>query len=35
MHKHSRIHCIIPPDMLKNIATKGTESQKNLAIEHT
>ena len=32
MHKHSPINCIIPPYMLKNIATKGTEAQKNLAI---
>ena len=32
MHKHLPIHCIIPPDMLKNIATKGTESQKNMAM---
>jgi Zn-dependent metalloprotease len=32
MHKHSHINCIIPPDMLKNIATKGTEAQKNIAI---
>ena len=32
MHKHSLINCIIPPDMLKNIATKGTEAQKNLAM---
>lgn len=32
MHKHSHINCIIPPDMLKNIATKGTASQRNLAM---
>ena len=32
MHKHSPINCIVPPYMLKNIATKGTEAQKNLAI---
>ena len=32
MHKHSHINCIVPPYMLKNIATKGTESQKNLAM---
>ena len=32
MHKHSHINCIIPPDMLKNIATKGTERQRNLAM---
>jgi Zn-dependent metalloprotease len=33
MHKHSGINCFIPPHILKNIATKGTESQKDLAIE--
>jgi len=33
MHKHSGINCFIPPHMLKNIATKGTESQKVLAID--
>ena len=33
MHKHSGINCFIPPHMLKNIATKGTESQKALAID--
>ena len=32
MHKHSPVNCIVPPHMLKNIATKGTEAQKNLAI---
>ncbi|HKY53138.1 MAG TPA: M4 family metallopeptidase [Anaerolineales bacterium] len=32
MHKHSHINCIVPPYMLKNIATKGTEAQKILAI---
>lgn len=32
MHKHSHINCIVPPYMLKNIATKGTQSQKNLAM---
>ena len=32
MHKHSPINCIVPPYILKNIATKGTETQKNLAI---
>jgi Zn-dependent metalloprotease len=32
MHKHSPIHCFIPPHVLQNIATKGTERQKNLAI---
>jgi Zn-dependent metalloprotease len=33
MHKHSGINCFIPPHILKNIATKGTESQKLLAID--
>src|SRR5215207_7323170 len=33
MHKHSGINCFIPPHILKNIATKGTESQKILAID--
>lgn len=33
MHKHSGINCFIPPHILKNIATKGTESQKTLAID--
>jgi Zn-dependent metalloprotease len=33
MHKHSPIYCIVPPHMLKNIATKGTGSQKALAID--
>ncbi len=32
MHRHSHVNCIVPPHILKNIATKGTESQKNLAI---
>lgn len=32
MHKHSPINCFVPPHVLKNIATKGTEKQKNLAI---
>lgn len=32
MHKHFPINCFLPPHVLKNIATKGTESQKNLAI---
>ncbi len=32
MHKHSPIHCFVPPHVLKNIATQGTERQKNLAI---
>lgn len=33
MHKHSPVNCIVPPHMLKNIATSGTPSQKQLAIE--
>lgn len=33
MHKHSGINCFLPPHILKNIATKGTESQKTLAID--
>lgn len=32
MHKHSPVNCFVPPHILINIATKGTESQKNLAI---
>jgi Zn-dependent metalloprotease len=32
MHRHSPVNCFVPPHILKNIATKGTESQKNLAI---
>jgi Zn-dependent metalloprotease len=32
MHKHSPINCFVPPHVLKNIATKGTERQKSLAI---
>lgn len=33
MHKHSAIDCFIPPHILKNIATKGTEAQKTFAID--
>lgn len=33
MHKHFPVNCFVPPHILKNIATKGTESQKNLAID--
>lgn len=33
MHRHFPVHCFVPPHILKNIATKGTESQKNLAID--
>lgn len=32
MHKHFFANCFIPPHILKNIATKGTETQRNLAI---
>lgn len=32
MHKHFPVNCILPPHILKNIATKGTENQKELAI---
>lgn len=31
-HLHP-INCIVPPHMLENIATNGTETQRNLAIE--
>lgn len=33
MHKHRHINCFIPPHMLKNIATKGTDKQRVLAID--
>ena len=33
MHKHPGINCFIPPHILKNIATKGTENQKSLAMQ--
>src|SRR6266487_2638068 len=33
MHNRSPIYCILPPHILKNIATKGSDVQKNLAIE--
>jgi Zn-dependent metalloprotease len=33
MHNHSFVNCFLPPHILKNIATKGTDSQKNLAID--
>src|SRR5215208_6121584 len=33
IHKHSHINCVLPPHILKNIATKGTQSQKALAID--
>jgi len=33
MHKHHHpVNCIVPPHMLEEIATKGSESQRNLAI---
>ncbi|HSB03476.1 MAG TPA: peptidase M4 family protein, partial [Anaerolineales bacterium] len=34
MHKHFPINCFVPPHILKNIATNGTESQKILAIDN-
>ena len=33
IHKHSHINCVLPPHILKNIATKGTQGQKALAID--
>ena len=33
MHKHSPVNCFVPPHILKNIATNGSSSQKNLAID--
>jgi len=33
MHRHSPVNCFVPPHILKNIATKGTQSQKALAID--
>ena len=33
MHKHSPVNCIVPPYMLKNIATSGTPAQKSVAME--
>jgi len=32
MHKHFSVNCFLPPHILINIATKGTDSQKLLAI---
>jgi len=32
MHKHFPVNCFLTPHVLQNIATKGTQSQKNLAI---
>jgi Zn-dependent metalloprotease len=33
MHKHSPVNCIVPPHILRNIATHGTPAQKNIAID--
>ena len=33
MHHHSPLNCIVPPFMLKNIATNGTDAQKDSAVE--
>src|ERR1044072_4125763 len=33
MHKRSPINCIVPPHILRNIATNGTEAQKGMAVE--
>ena len=33
MHTHSPLNCIIPPHMLKNIVVKGTENQKETAVD--
>ena len=33
MHRHFPVNCFVPPHILKNIATKGTPAQKNLAID--
>ena len=33
MHRHFPINCVLPPHILKNIATKGTPAQKHLAID--
>jgi Zn-dependent metalloprotease len=33
MHQRHPINCILPPHILRNIATNGTDAQKNLAIE--
>ena len=32
MHKHFPVNCILPPHILTNIATKGTDSQKDMAV---
>ena len=33
MHKHPGINCFLPPHILKNLATKGTERQKSIAMD--
>ena len=34
MHNHRHpIHCIIPPHMLKEMATNGTQAQRGIAID--
>lgn len=33
MHRHFPVNCILPPHILTNIATKGTESQRTLAVD--
>ena len=33
MHRHFPVNCFVPPHILKNIATKGTPGQKNLAVD--
>ena len=34
MHNHRHpIHCIVPPHMLKEIATNGTQAQREIAVE--
>ncbi len=33
MHRHSPIHCFIPPHLLKEIALRGTPSQREFAIQ--
>ena len=34
MHNHRHpIHCIVPPHMLKEIATNGTQAQRDIAVE--
>ena len=33
MHKHSPVHCFVPPHILKSIVINGTPSQKSLAID--